>query len=247
VSVFLGTPAYDGKIHWTTVQGLIGTAHTCAKANVGICMDVIPHDAFIGKARNMIAHRFLKSGMNDLLFIDADIGFEPQSVVDLCKAAPDIVMGLYMMKTDRPRYPALMTNPIFRHPTDMRLIKVLYGPTGFMRIRRRVFEKMMEEFPEEYYIDGEAGKVDDLFPHGRYDHRFTGEDIKFCERAVRCGFNLWAMQGIPLRHFGEKSWDSCWQIDRKIPGEEPAEMGATEGYMSDDARKEAQEAIRRVA
>lgn len=233
MSVFLGTPAYDGKLHWTTCQGLLGTAYACAKAQVGIAMDVIPHDAFIGKARNMVVHRFLKSGMNDLMFIDADIGFAPQGVIDLCKAAPDIVMGLYMMKSPQPRYPALLFDPLVRHPSDMRLIKVQYGPTGFMRIRRRVFEKMMEKWPEEYYFEGESEKVYDFFPHGRYGHHFSGEDIKFCERAINCGFDLWAMQGIPLRHFGEKSWDSNWQMD--IPDIRQPEMGGTSGYQKEAA------------
>lgn len=224
MSVYVGIPSYDGKLHWATTQGLVGLTHICAKAGVGISVDVIPHDAFIGKARAVIVNRFLASGMRDLMFVDADIGFDGQSVVDLCRAAPDIVMGLYMMKAPQPRYPALMTNPLVRHPSDPRLIKLQYGPTGFMRIRRAALEKMIAQWPENYWIDGQHGKVYDLFPHGRFDHRFTGEDIKFCEKATECGLDIWALQGISIRHFGEKSWDSAWQIDVA------EEMGATTGY-----------------
>jgi hypothetical protein len=236
VSVFIGIPSYDGKLHWTTTQGLVGVAHICAKSNIGIAVDIIPHDAFIGKARNMIVKRFMDSGMSDLVFVDADIGFDPQGVVDLCKAAPDIVMGLYMMKSPQPRYPALMADPVVRHPSDMRLIKLQYGPSGFMRIRRSVIEKMIARWPEEYYIDGAAGKVYDLFPHGRYDYHFTGEDIKFCERAINCGLDIWAMQGIRLRHFGERSWDSDWRID--VASIAPAEMGAPDGYVAQESKLE---------
>lgn len=229
MSVFVGIPSYDGKVHWRTMQGMIGLAHTCAKHGIGICADVIPHDAFIGKARNMLVKRFMDSGMRDLVFIDADVGFDGESVAELCKAAPDIVMGLYMMKSEKPRYAALMADPVVRHPSDMRLIKLLYGPAGFMRIRRNVIEKMIAQWPEEYYIDGAAGKVHDIFPHGRYGHLFTGEDIKFCERAITCGFDIWAMQGIKLEHYGEKGWDSRWQID--IQSVAPPEMGAPDGYV----------------
>ena len=228
MSVFVAIPTYDGKMHWTTSQGLVGLGHACAKAGVSIAIDVIPHDAFIGKARDTLAKRFMDSGMENLMFVDADIGFNPQGVVDLCKAVPDIVMGLYLLKSDKPRYPALMANPMVRHPSDMRLVKILYGPTGFMRIKRRVIERVQKEWPEEYYLHGEVGKIHHLFPSGLYDHHFSGEDIKFCERAIRCGFDLWAMQGIPLRHWGEKSWDSCWQIDASVV---QPEMGATDGYQ----------------
>lgn len=229
MSVYIGIPSYDGKLHWATMQGLLGVANICAKNSVGLAVDVVPHDAFIGRARNMLVNRFMSSGMQDLMFVDADIGFDPTAVVDLCKAAPDIVMGLYMMKSPQPRYPALMEDPIVRHPSDMRLIKLKYGPTGFMRVRRRVFEKMMEKWPEDYYFDGLQGKIFDFFPNGRFDHHFTGEDIKFCERAITCGIDMWALQGISLRHFGEKSWDSVWQIDR-VEDQKP-QMGATDGYQ----------------
>jgi len=232
LSVYIGIPSYDGKLHWTTSQGLVGTTHVCAKNSIGIAVDIIPHDAFIGKARNTLVNRFMASGMSDLVFVDADIGFEPHGIVDLCKAAPDIVMGLYLMKSEKPRYSALMTDPVIRHPSDMRLIKIQYGPAGFMRIRRSVIEKMIAQWPEEYYHDGAAGKVYDLFQHGRYGHAFTGEDIKFCERAITCGLDIWAMQGIKLQHFGEKSWDSNWQIDIHAVGAAP-EMGATDGYVGE--------------
>ena len=232
MSVFIATPTYDGKLHWATSKGIVGAAYMCAKANIGFAADVIPHDAFVQKGRATLVNRFLASGMRDLLFVDADIGFEPEDVATICKAAPDVVCGLYLMKTNdaTPRYPALMCDPIVRHPSDMRLIKMQYAPTGFMRIRRHALERMIAAWPEDYWIDGMHGKVYDLFPAGRYGHEFTGEDIKFCEKLINCGLDLWAMQGIKLRHFGERSWDSCWQIDRAAP-EGKAEMGATVSYM----------------
>lgn len=236
MSVYVGIPSYDAKLHWTTAQGLVGLTHFCAKNGIGIAVDVIPHDAYIGKARSTVVNRFMASGMENLMFIDADVGFEPQGVIDLCTAAPDIVMGLYLMKTTQARYPALLSNPVVRHPSDMRLVKIIYGPAGFLRIRRRVIETMKAKWPEEYYIDGVQGKVHDLFPHGRYEHHFTGEDIIFCERAITCGFDLWAMQRIRLRHFGERSWDSQWQIDAEIPGTPKVEMGGTDGYQGTERK-----------
>lgn len=238
MSVYIGIPSYDGKLHWKTCAGLMQTARYLGEAHISIGCEIIPHDAFVGRARNMIAHKFLKSGFRDLVFVDADIGFQVEDLAKLCKAAPDIVMGMYLMKTEKPRYPALMCDPLVRHPTDMRLVKIKYGPAGFMRIRRNALEKMIEKWPEEYYIDGAHGKIYDLFPHGRYGHRFTGEDIKFCERAEECGLDIWAMQGISLQHFGEKSWDSTWQIDAMSIHngvESPSAMGAPDGYQLEKA------------
>lgn len=219
--IYVGMPSYNSQIHSECVAGLISLTHLCASNSIGITMDVIPHDAFIGRARNQIAHRFLKSEFRDLMFIDADIGFDSMDVAAICKAEPAIVLGLYLMKEFKtPRYPAKMIEPIERNPQDPRLIRLQYGPSGFMRIRKEVFEAMKEKWPNDYYIDGENEKIYDFFPHGRTGNHFFGEDIAFCLRAQECGFDVWGMQGIELCHFGESVWKSNWQIDRAYLDEE---------------------------
>lgn len=211
--IFIAIPTYDGKLHWTTAKGVADAAHACAKLNVGIAVDVIPGDAFIGKARSILAHRFLKSNCRDLLFVDADVGFKSQGLIDICRATPPIVMGLYRMKNDKHKYPALMFDPIERHPSDRRLVKMQYGPAGFMRIRREVFEAMIQKWPDDYYENVGTGRIYDFFPCGREGKHFFGEDLQFCQRAQQLGFDLWAMQDIELEHTGVKTWESNWAVD----------------------------------
>ena len=220
--VYVGIPTYNGEIHAVCVSGLLEAMSYCKEKKIGFAVDVIPHDAFIGRARNKLVSRFLKSGARDLLFIDADIGFDAQGVADLCSAEPPIAMGLYLMKQEQARYPALMENPLVRHPSNDRLLRLKYGPTGFMRIRREVFEAMEKKWPDEFYIDGPYGKVHDYFPCGRFGNNFIGEDIQFCNRAIECGFDIWGMQGIKLKHVGEKVWERTWQIDMPVFEEKAA-------------------------
>lgn len=212
--IYIGTPTYDGKLHSTTVAGLLDLRHICSVNNVGFAMDVLPGNAFVGHARNQVAQRFMDSGFRDLMFIDADIGFNALDVVSLCKAEPEIVFGLYLMKQSKPQYPGLFVDPLERHPSDSRLLKMQYGPTGFMRVRKEVFEAMMKRWPDDWYIDGATkDKTYDFFPGGRHGNNFMSEDIAFCHKAREVGFDLWAMQDIPLKHTGSKTWDSNWQMD----------------------------------
>lgn len=178
-------------------------------------MDIIPRNAFVGHGRNQIAQRFLKSEFRDLLFIDADIGFNALDAAAICRAEPTIVMCLYLMKQEKPQYPALYVDPLEHHPSDPRLVKMQYGPTGFMRIRREVFDAMAERWPDDWYIDGATKeKTYDFFPGGRHGNNFMSEDIAFCHRAKEVGFDLWAMQGVELLHSGEKTWRSNWALER---------------------------------
>lgn len=213
--VYIGIPTYDGKVHWTTMAGVVQVARFCGEKHLSICVDVVPGDAFISKARDTIAARFLKTDFDELIFIDADVGFNLAGFSALMAAPSDasIVMGLYRVKADQLRFPGLMYDPIERHPETRRLIKMQNGPGGFMKVKRHVFEKMMERWPDEHYSSGEL-KLHNFFPSGLTgQNQFKGEDIMFCERAIACGFDIWAVQDIMLDHTGPKTFEANWKID----------------------------------
>ena len=221
LGVYIGIPSYDGKLHWTTMSGLVQTARFCGEKRLSICVDVIPGDAFIGKARDTIAARFLKTDFEDLIFVDADVGFNLAgfSALMTAPADADIVMGLYRVKADQLRFPGLIFDPVEAHPESKRLIKMQNGPAGFMRVKRRVFEKMIERWPDEHYSSGDL-KLHNFFPCGLVDNAGTkiykGEDILFCERAQECGFHIWAVQDIDLDHTGPKTFEANWSVLRPV-------------------------------
>lgn len=230
MSLMIAIPSYDGKIHYDTARGLAQTAVICGKHGISFASDVRPHDAFIGKARSIMCEQFLDRGLRDMLFVDADIGFSVDEVIKICKVPEDVsvAMGLYRMKQDGPdesklvKYPALLTDPIERHEKDPFLLKMVYGPAGFMLIRRPVLEAMIEKWPTEWWED-DSGKIHDFFPAGRMGNYFNGEDIAFCNRVRECGFDIYGVQGLKLRHYGEKRWPSEWQIDIQVPDTEGAD------------------------
>ncbi len=220
--VFIGIPTYDGKVHWKTMGGLVQIARFCGEKHLSICVDVIPGDAFIGKARDTIAARFLKTDFDDLIMIDADVGFDLSGFSALMTAPVDaeIMMGLYRVKDDQLRFPGLMFDPVEHHPASRRLIKMQNGPGGFMRVKRSVFEKMIARWPAEFYSSGEL-KLHSFFPCGFQTTSdgigmFKGEDIRFCERAQECGIDVWAVQDIELSHTGPKTFDANWSVLRPV-------------------------------
>lgn len=224
MSLMIAIPSYDGKIHYDTARGLVQTAYTCAANRIGFACDIRPHDAFIGKARNILCEQFLERGFHDLLFVDADVGFDAAAVAEICRAPVDIAMGLYRMKVEGPeetklvKYCALLEDPLVRHAEDPFLLKLKYGPAGFLRIRRPALEAMIAMWPDEWYTDGDIAKIHDFFPAGRWGNNFSGEDIAFCNRAYECGLDIWGVQGLSLRHYGEKRYPCEWRID--VPAQE---------------------------
>ena len=221
--VYFGIATYDGKLHYTTAKGLIEVAMFCGQKHLSFAIDVVPGDAFIGKARDTLVHRFLhNTDWDDFIFIDADVGFSLPGITALMRCPEDIVAGLYRVKTDRVQYPGLMWNPVIVNDRDPALVKMQYMPTGFMRIKRKVFERMREKYPEDYYYAGALdGKPQhEFFPCGRTDHQFHGEDIAFSMRAIECGFDIWAIQDIELDHTGAKTFSAKWRVLREVKDDE---------------------------
>lgn len=228
MSLMIAIPSYDGKIHFDTCRGLTQTALFAGQHKISLALEIRPHDAFIGKARSVMCEQLLATDFQEILFIDADIGFTVADVVKICRAPADIAMGLYRLKVDGAdetklvKFPAMMTDPIERHPADPFLIKLSYGPAGFLRIRRNVLEAMVKRWPDEWYSDEQFERIHDFFPSGRAGNYFYGEDISFCNRAIECGFEIYGVQGLNLNHYGEKKWPAKWQIDIQVAAEKAA-------------------------
>src|SRR5208282_3230777 len=111
-----------------------------------------PH---VGRTRNMITRQFLESDATDLLFIDSDIVFSVDHVKRILSHPEEIVGGMYFKKNQGKAEACLNTilNPILK---ENGLNQVAYIGTGFLRIKRIVFEKIIERWGSEiaYCPDG---------------------------------------------------------------------------------------------
>ena len=82
VRLMVATPLYDGAQadYLRSVVGLTGAAE---RAGVGCAFAWLSNNAVIDRARNVLAAAFLQSDATHLVFIDGDIGFVPEEVIDL--------------------------------------------------------------------------------------------------------------------------------------------------------------------
>jgi hypothetical protein len=178
--IFVGTPMYGAQCAGTYTKASVDLATMCAANGIGIHFYYLFNESLIQRARNYIADEFLRSDCTHLLFIDADIGFNPRDVLGLLAVQisdPEkynIVTGLYPKKTiawekvqkaaaagkgdenpfDLEQYTAdYVFNPVNRVSSFniSEPLEIGEGGTGFMLIPRATFEKFAAAYPELSY------------------------------------------------------------------------------------------------
>lgn len=226
--VYVATPCFACQMSPKFLASLLMLHAECFMNGVEITVDFIGNESLVERARNVLVARFLNSDFTHLLFIDADIGFMPETVFRLLRWDKDVTTAVYSKKSfdwdqikqklargDRePVHQmgldfniniASMSEPI--GPTGF--VRVLDSATGFMLIKRAVLERMSERYRDELLcvndIPGQTVKqYVALFacmidPNTR---RFLSEDYSFCRRYQMLGGDIWADTMSPLAHFG---------------------------------------------
>jgi hypothetical protein len=150
---------------------------------------------------------FFEPKSTHLMFIDADIGFEPEEIFKLILADKDVVGGLYPKKALPISY---VVNKVPDAEKEGNMVEVLNLGTGFMLIKREVLEKMIEANPQLHYIDNIG--LDPKYAPFKYalfdteidpsTTEYLSEDYLFCKRWREMGGKIWADLTITLNHCG---------------------------------------------
>lgn len=210
--LMIALPVYDGRINVMAAFEIINLCSLAARFGFEIELAHISFCSILPKARNVLAHRFLKSDCTDLLFLDSDVTFTHDDIVRLMAVATnkDIVAGIYpRKKADK----NLIANVIYDEKGDLifdenGLFEAACVPTGFMLIRRHVLEKLRDLHPEWAYSDEEGEENGNraihyaFFDFSLQNGLYYGEDYTFCMRARDAGMKVHIDPGLVIGHYG---------------------------------------------
>lgn len=223
--VFVATPVYSGDLCHEYVGSFINTFVECIRQNIGFNYSFLPGLCYLDQARNKLVDQFLKTDCTDFLFIDSDLGWDASKIPELIKRDEDILCGVYPFKLDEEGYPVRVFIDKDEFPqTKGDLIRLAGAPTGMLRIKRHVLEKMIEKHQEwnvkTFNIDGSIKEsYNNLFHCEQVGDLWWGEDYNFCRIAINDGFEVFAYPNIDFVHVGRKAWKGNYQnFLRRQPG-----------------------------
>lgn len=202
--VFLAVPSY-GEPNGITTFSLFQAHPELQKAGWDVEFCLLLGDCHVDDARNRLVDEFLKSSCSDLVFIDADVGFQSRDLIRLLSYDRDLVGGTYPRRGDIIEYPVMYLGGEIWSDRDG-LIEVAGLPAGFLRIRRNVLETLAKD-AAEYSMRGEgAGMVKQIFERLIIDGNRYSSDNAFCLKWRNAGGKIFVDPNFYLEHRGQNTW-----------------------------------------
>jgi hypothetical protein len=239
--LFIATPMYGGMAHGLYMKACLDLQNIMSKYGVETKFSFLFNESLITRARNYLVDEFLRSECTHMLFIDADIHFNAQDVVALLALDKDVIGGPYPKKTINwknvaeaaRKHPDLPTKELeklvgeyvfnvvkgTKNFSVTEPLEVMEIGTGYMLIKREVFDQMKEAYPTIRYRPDHVGQAN--FDGSRYIHayfdtvidykdsivgggsdRYLSEDYMFCQMWRKIGGEIYLCPWMRTQHIG---------------------------------------------
>lgn len=226
ISILVLTPSYGGQIYVGYLSSIIKLERLCKEKNIIIDYEFCYNESLIPRARNTLVDKFMNSSnYTHLLFLDADIQFEPEDIIKMLEYNKPLVGGVYPKKNiNWDKITNLINNNnekkltyeeiqsiikdavvILLDDTTINLqeefIETRYTGTGILLIQRNVLEKMKESFPNDIYA-AENTKYFRYFDTELKNGIYLSEDYWFCDRWRQLGGKVYIYTKFRCKHWG---------------------------------------------
>jgi len=218
--LFIGIPAYDGKLNIKTAFALAQLMPKAMSLGVSVTLSDLSNCSIITMARNALVHEFLKTDCTELLFIDADVVVAPDDIMRLVaqSGGRDITTGAYPRRAKDAKF---FADVYYDDNGDLEfegsLMRVKRAPTGFMLIQRHVIEKLVEAHPEWMYEKSPGEQMSAVFDFAIVNGKYVGEDYLFCDRATQMDFTVYIDVDISLPHVGQETFERNFREEVVMP------------------------------
>jgi len=235
--LFVATPMYGGQCAGMFARSVADLSALCTKYGIPLQFYFLFNESLITRARNYCCDEFMRSQTQHMMFIDSDIGFNPQDVIALMALQAndedkyDIIGGPYPKKCiswekikhavdkgvadeDPNVLEKFVGDYVFNPKGDQQSIplsepvEVLEIGTGFMMVTKKAMQKFYDSYKDQY-----SYKPD----HVRTEH-FDGsrEILMFFQAEVDpaskryLSEDYWFCQ--KAQQIGLKTWFCPWMV-----------------------------------
>jgi hypothetical protein len=187
---------------------LFESALALERAGFAVELAILQGDCHVDDARNRLVRLFLMGDCTDFMFLDVDLRWDATDLLAICKADCDVVGATYPLKQEEEDFPVAFMS---EDQELERIMPVRAVPTGFLRIRRHVLERLAKDAPQFLARSDTHTPTPVIFERTVEDGRRRGGDYTFCCKWREAGGSVHLMPHLYIEHTGAKTWKgSLW-------------------------------------
>lgn len=198
------------------------------QAGHSVATTTVGNESLITRARNTLAHKFMKSDFDALLFIDADHGWDADDVIKMIESGKDFIGAIYPMKginwenvrlaalagaKNLEEYSGYFAANVLEKPEDFKIdepMKIKDVGTGMLFLTRKVFEDLKPIC--ETYVNNNVGNTGIGFGEQVVEYFKTfvdenkillSEDYALCRMWQSLGNDVYAAPWVKITHSGD--------------------------------------------
>jgi len=207
IHLHIGIPCYGGMVSEPTMTSFLRFTLLASQAKLNWSLDTMVNESLVTRARNnLMAKMMSNKEATHFMFIDADIRFQPESILQMLAYDKEVIGGLYPKKALPVNY-VINLKPQTKIQGDIFTVDTM--GTGFLLFKRNVYEQLIAAHPECKYVDDVGlGKQYEPMMYSIFDCKiderghYLSEDWLFCRRWQELGGEIWAHSKVLLNHVG---------------------------------------------
>ena len=231
-NLFIATPMYGGLCYGNYMESMLSLQANLIAKDMDAYFSFLYNESLITRGRNTMVNDFIKSDCTHMVFIDADIHFNPHDLFKMVEADVPIICGLYpkkeinwggvafaiekkvpqdQLKYFTGEYVVNMVGDATEQlvPLD-KPFEIKHGGTGFMVIKREVFEKLKDKCPKYVHnmVDTNdnsnfGDEITEYFATSIDESKkLLSEDYHFCKLARDNDIKVYGAAWAQLSHTG---------------------------------------------
>ena len=214
--IFVATPAYGGLLYHGYFVSMMRLEKLCQARGIEVQYQVVANESLIPRARNVLCEMFLDSQLSHMIFVDADIEFDPEGILRMYHENLPVLGAVYPKKNRR-------TDQMSDHAVTLKEdtniihkgepIAVRFIGTGMMMIRRDTLTKLIESGVPSYManhdmLGDEPRRYHCFFDTRLYQGVYLSEDYDFCQKWTEAGGEIYAAFFVECTHWGTHGFTS---------------------------------------
>lgn len=231
-NLFIATPMYGGLCYGNYMESMLSLQANLIAKDMDAYFSFLYNESLITRGRNTMVNDFIKSDCTHMVFIDADIHFNPHHLFRMVEADVPIICGLYpkkeinwggvafaiekkvpqdQLKYFTGEYVVNMVGDATEQlvPLD-KPFEIKHGGTGFMVIKREVFNTLKDKCPKYVHnmVDTNdnsnfGDEITEYFATSIDENKkLLSEDYHFCKLARDNDIKVYGAAWAQLSHTG---------------------------------------------